>query len=181
MEQYREIIARNEISLSLRDKISLWWLPAFFGGMGAYIFVTSDPRIWLYRPMDFRYINLTISLLMIFSGGFFGYRAKISRRLTFVSDTSPEATKRQIISAMQNSFRWVIRREDKNYFLFYERGLWRIANESYITLVYDERGFYINCIVQTWRAGNYTSFMRTRNYVKKLKQLSSGSSAQQFS
>ena len=173
MDHYRDIIARNQVPLSAWDKKSLWFLPVFFGGMGIYFLITNDPRIWLYHPMDMRYVGFIIFFLMIVVGVFFGYRAMISRKLTFVSDIRDDAVKRKIISELKDSFHWVIRKEDKNYFFFHEAGLWGIGNESYITLIYDENGFYINCIVQTFRAGNYTSFIRTRNYVKKLRQLMS--------
>jgi len=83
---------------------------------------------------------------MIFLAVFSLYTLMLIRnklKIKFYKDKRIIEKKHQIVQHLKKINHWRLEREDTNYYLFFENNI--LIPSYYITVVFDEEGFYLNC------------------------------------
>jgi len=144
MDKYQDIIAKGKISTSDFGYTFLAW------GSNILFFLVSSWGLyhvntkWTYDDEPTKVIWGNI--IMIFLAVFSLYTLMLIRnklKIKFYKDKRIIEKKHQIVQHLKKINHWRLEREDTNYYLFFENNI--LIPSYYITVVFDEEGFYLNC------------------------------------
>lgn len=143
MNKYQNIISDGKIPVS--DVASIFGravnlLPLLVGIWGLYYVNTY----WDSNSgeNDVLFGNITTSFFILF-GVYLLWVTKQRLKTTFYPDSRPIDSKLKIIEMQRAINHWQLKKTEKNYYMFYENNL--LMPSYYITIVFDEKGFYLNC------------------------------------
>jgi len=137
--KYEEIIRNGKISASDIPNSSPQWV------LNLILIIVS---IWglYYVNTKWEEQQLIVSIFLVVLLAFSIYQpiqSKLKLRVTFYEDEKSVDHKIRLIQKQKEISHWELLKSDKNYFLFFENNL--IIQSYYITIVIDQKGFYINC------------------------------------
>ncbi|SRR5258706_15070988 len=145
MEKYQEIISKGKVSASEFGYSFLAWgsniliiLVSIWGFYYVNTKWTTDDR----EPNKVIWGNIVMIFLAIFSS-YILILTKKKLRLRFYKDKRTIEKKHHVIQHLKNENHWRLKKEDINYYLFFENNI--LISSYYITIVIDESGFYLNC------------------------------------
>ena len=150
MEKYEVIIDKGKISTSdISTSFSTWLTPVFLFVMGVFALYqlnyTSQPistnETDFYQNSSHVLYNILFSLIAIF-GIYLLFNSGKILKVIFCKDSKPVESKEKVIEKLMSDNKWKLVKKDINYYQFWENNI--IAQSYYITIVFDEKGFYIN-------------------------------------
>lgn len=139
LNKYEEIIKNGKVSFSDIPNSSPDWFSNVF---------LSLVSIWglYYVNTKWEDHQLIGSIILIVLLAFSIYQPIQSIRklkITFYEDDKPLDYKERLIQKQKEINHWELLNSEKNYYLFFENNL--IIQSYYVTIVIDQKGFYINC------------------------------------
>jgi len=144
MEKFQSIISKGKISTSdLGYNFVAWGSPIFMFGIGiwglyyvntAWEADTESNNI-LIGNIAFIFLILTCLYLLFLTNK--------KLKVTFYPDSRSNETKETVIQKLKSIKHWRVEKTEKNYYLIYENNI--LITSYYITIVFDETGFYLNC------------------------------------
>jgi len=156
---YEEIIRNGKISSSDIPNSSPEWVTNIF---------ISLVSIWGVYYVNTKWVEQQLigSILLIALLAFSIYQPIQSKRklkISFYEDEISLDQKIRLIQKQKEINHWELLKSDKNYYLFFENNL--IIQSYYITIVIDQKGFYINCYPNK---GRVVDFGRTQRWSDQL-------------
>lgn len=149
MKKYQEIIAKGKITTAdLGLTFDTWISYSVLLAMSilAIIVFNTDNKKTVDYPNQPLLFNFVFIVLSIFAAWCLFLTGK-KLRTRFYKDNRSLEKKKQVIEHLKEVNHWRLKKEDTQYFLFLENNI--IITSYYITIVYDETGFYLNCF--PWR------------------------------
>ncbi len=142
MEKYQIIITKGRVSTSdFGYGFMSWGTNLFMMAVGLWGIYYVNTK-WELDGNNILFGNMTTIFLTIFSA-YLLYQTWRKLKVTFYPDKRTIESKERIIQQLKKENHWRLEKSDKNYYLFYENNI--IIQSYYITIVYDEKGFYLNC------------------------------------
>ena len=157
--RYEEIIRDGKVPSSDIPNSSPQWVSNIFLSLvsiwGLYYVNTK----WEDQQLI---ASIVLTALLIFS--FYSpIQTKRKLKITFYEDHKSLEYKERIIQKQKEINHWELLNSDKNYYLFFENNL--IIQSYYITIVFDQKGFYINCYPNK---GRVVDFGRSQKWSDQL-------------
>ncbi len=148
MEPFETIIQKGKIS-DLNAHINVWGIPIFLLLISACcvygLNFTSRPVLpgqsEYYQSTTDLILTVVCSLMMILST-YQLTRAEKILRLVFYKDVGSNEYKEKVIEKLVFNNKWKLNKSDKNYYRFWENNIF--LQSYFITIVFDEKGFYVN-------------------------------------
>lgn len=150
MENYEEIIKRGSIRMKdVPSNYGIWVLPISFFFVSLYALYASNTEPALLDSSETEYyqewsatlFNLFLMVIFAFSI-YLLLTAKRFFNLVFVKCTLDDSEKEKIIARLKEDNKWEVQKKEDFHWLFYEHHL--VTSSYYITVLYDEKGFYVN-------------------------------------
>jgi hypothetical protein len=145
MQSYQEAITDDRVPLPMLDRLSFYAGP-FIG------FIAGPVLFYRINLTDFEYDSTTQAIVMNFICisfiAFSIYAVIINRRqlrFSFIDCNKSDKEKENIILSVAKNNKWSLVKKETNYFKFNDTFSW--THWPYdITIIYDNRGFYINSL-----------------------------------
>lgn len=139
LNKYEEIIKNGKVSSSDIPNSS----PDWFSNV-----LLSLVSIWgLYyvnaKWEDHQLIGSIILIVLLAFSIYQPIQSIHKRKIIFYEDDKPLDYKVRLIQKQKEINHWELLNSEKNYYLFFENNL--IIQSYYVTIVIDQKGFYINC------------------------------------
>lgn len=154
---FEDIIRKGKIPTSeIPGSSPTWWLYALY-------FLVS---VWglFYINLKWTEMQLFGTIIMVFLLAFSIYipiETLRKLRITFYEDSKPLDYKERLIQKQKDINRWELLKSDRNYYLFFENNL--IIQSYYITILVDDKGFYLNCFPNKGRVLDFGCAQRWRD------------------
>ncbi len=139
LNRYSEIIRNGKVQTSDIPNSSPQWVSNI---------ILSLVSIWgLYyvnaKWEDQQLIGSIACIALLVFSIYNPIQSKRKLKITFYEDHKSIDYKIKLIQKQQEINHWELMSSDKNYYLFFENNL--IVQSYYITILIDQKGFYINC------------------------------------
>ncbi len=144
MERDKVIITTGKISFSdVGGTFNVWTSNIFMLAVAAFgLYYVNTKWNNDSEENNILFGNIALAALAVISL-YSMLLAKRKLKVNFYPDKRSSEIKEQVILKQKKVNRWRLKRAEKNYYLFYENNLF--LQSYYITIVYDEIGFYLNC------------------------------------
>lgn len=154
MKSFEEAILKNKVPLSLLDKVMFWINPTAAILTGLFFLYKLYMTNW-YSTFENKDGIVSESFIQVFSilflifGIYMVFKNYFLFQLTFVQSNMSLIEKENTINKMKQEYGWSILKKETQYFRFYRPGKW-YSRPDYVSILYDEKGFYLNCIDTRW-------------------------------
>ncbi len=144
LDLYRSAMRRKKVPLSIAAYLQLWFYPAFGFGLPIY-FGFHDGLDKLHNPGSVLVVALlwglaTYNIYTIFR----------DTRFIFVASKKSLPEKHEVLMELQRKLRWSLDAESLQYFKFEDRTT-LLKWSNYITIVWNEDGYFINCLDERYK------------------------------
>jgi hypothetical protein len=135
---YEKSIRTKKVPLSAYDTFLLWANPSIF-----LLF-----PLWIFYRFGFE-INFAVILLWA-AGTYNVYTNFRDTTFVFLASKTPIVSKEQVILNLQRKYDWNLLDKSQQYIRFEDKVTWT-KWPNYITLVWNEEGYFINCIDERFK------------------------------